>query len=158
MTRTLNVTTPAPTDIVVIRHFDAPRPLVWRALTEPALLKRWLIGPDGWTMPVCEIDLRVGGTYRFVWRHQAKGDMGMSGEYRVVDAPVTFTNTEVFDEAWYDGECVVTQTLSDDGDETELTVLMHFISEKARDMALQSGMTSGIDSGYQRLDGILTEL
>lgn len=78
-TETLNVTTPTEREIVMTRVFDAPRSLVFDALTKPELFKRWLLGPPGWSLPVCEIDLKVGGTSRFVWRGPDGTDMGMRG-------------------------------------------------------------------------------
>src|SRR2546430_2321535 len=84
----LKLTTPGERDIVMTRVFDAPCQLVFDAHTKPELVKRWLLGPPGWSMPVCEIDLRVGGKYRFVWRHDRNGtEMGMGGVYREIKAP-----------------------------------------------------------------------
>jgi uncharacterized protein YndB with AHSA1/START domain len=103
--RTLRVTTPSEREIVMTRVFDAPRHLVFDAHTRPELLQRWLLGPPGWSMPVCEIDLRVGGKYRYVWRHDRDGTkMGMGGVYREIASPERVVSTERFDEAWYPGE------------------------------------------------------
>ena len=78
---TLNVATPTDREIVMTRAFNAPRGLVWDAYTSPNLLPRWMLGPDGWTMPVCEVDLRLGGEWRFVWRRSEGSEMGMRGAY-----------------------------------------------------------------------------
>ena len=82
-------------EIEVIRAFDAPKNLVYDACTKPELVRRWLLGPPGWTMPVCNIDLRVGGAFRFVWRNQADGrEMGMGGVYREIVTNERTVNTE----------------------------------------------------------------
>src|SRR5687767_4916477 len=97
MQQTLNVTTPADREIVITRVFDAPRRLVWEAMSQPELLKRWLLGPPGWSMTVCENDLRVGGTFRNVWRNTEGAEMAMHGTYREVEAPERCVRTEIFD-------------------------------------------------------------
>src|SRR5205807_9676277 len=96
---------PSDREITMTRVFDAPRTLVFDAHTKPALVKQWLLGPPGWSMPVCEMDVRVGGTYRWVWRHDRNGtEMGMGGVYREIVQPERLVTTERFDEAWYPGE------------------------------------------------------
>ena len=100
----LKLTTRGDREIVMTRAFAAPRRLVFEAFTKPELLKRWLLGPDGWSMPVCEIDLRVGGRYRYVWRNDRDGtEMGMGGVYREIAVPERVVATEKFDDAWYPG-------------------------------------------------------
>ena len=102
---TLQVTTPSDREIAMTRVFDAPRTLVYDAHTRPELVRQWLLGPPGWTMPVCDMDVRVGGTYRWVWRRDTDGStMGMGGVYREVVAPERVVATEKFDDAWYPGE------------------------------------------------------
>ena len=94
----LKLTTRGDREIVITRAFDAPRKLVFDALTKPELIKQWLLGPDGWSMPVCEIDLKVGGKYRYVWRRDKDGtEMGMGGVYREIVAPERVVATEKFD-------------------------------------------------------------
>jgi uncharacterized protein YndB with AHSA1/START domain len=106
-------------EIVVTRVFDAPRRLVFDAYTKPELIKQWLIGPDGWSMPICETDLRPGGKYRYVWRNDTDGsEMGMGGIYREVAPPERIVATELFDEAWYPGEAVDTIVLTEQGGKT----------------------------------------
>src|SRR6266446_2444427 len=107
----LKLTTRGDREIVMTRVFDAPRSLVFDAFTKPELVKQWLLGPPGWSMPVCEIDLRVGGTYRYVWRHANGNEMGMGGVYREIVAPERIVTTEKFDESWYPGEAVGTVVL-----------------------------------------------
>src|SRR5882762_11877589 len=101
------VSTPPDREIEVERDFNAPRQLVFDAFTKPELVRRWLLGPDGWTMPVCEIELRVGGAYRYVWRHADGKEMGMGGIYREIVPEERLVCTELFDEAWYPGEALV---------------------------------------------------
>ena len=149
---TLQITTPNDRDIVMTRVFDAPRRLVFEAHTKPALVRQWLLGPDGWTMPVCEIDLRVGGRYRYVWRKEKTGEeMGMGGEYREVAAPERIVATEKFDEAWYAGEAVGTLVFTEKGGRTTLTQTVRYESKDARDTALKSGMDTGVAASYDRL-------
>src|SRR5271167_1955115 len=99
--KALKVTTPSDREIAMTRVFHAPRRLVFDAWTKPELVKQWLLGPPGWTMPVCEIDLRVGGTYRYVWRRDSDGsEMGMGGIFREIVPHERIVSTEVFDQAW----------------------------------------------------------
>ena len=104
-TGNLKVTMHSDREIVMTRDFDAPRSLVFEAYTKPELLKRWLFGPDGWSFAVCEIDLKVGGKYRYVWRHSDGPEMGMGGVYREIVPPERLVCTELFDEDWTGGEC-----------------------------------------------------
>ena len=89
------VSTPSGREVEIERDFDAPRRLVFDAFTKPELVQRCLLGPDGWTMPVCEIDLRAGGAYRYVWRKESTGmEMGMGGVFREVVRPEKLVATE----------------------------------------------------------------
>jgi uncharacterized protein YndB with AHSA1/START domain len=153
---TLQLTAPGEREIVMTRGFDAPRQLVFDAHTKPELIKRWLLGPPGWSMPVCEIDLRVGGTYRYVWRHDRNGnEMGMGGLYREIVAPERIVHTERFDEAWYPGEALNTLVLVEKGGRTTLTQTVRYESREARDAVLKSGMESGVAASYERLADLL---
>ncbi len=105
-TGTLKVSTTGDREIVMIRVFDAPRALVFEAMTRPQLLRRWFFGPPGWTLTVCEIDLKVGGRYRYVWRRPDGAEMGMGGVFREVVPPERIVQTEAFDESWYPGEAI----------------------------------------------------
>src|SRR5260370_24154124 len=101
----LKLVTRGEREIVMTRELNAPRQLVFDAFTKPELVRRWLLGPDGWSMPVCEIDLRVGGAYRYVWRKESTGtEMGMGGVFRDVVRPEKLVATEKFDDSWYAGE------------------------------------------------------
>src|ERR1041384_3912103 len=116
---TLKLPTPGERELVMTRVFDAPRRLVWDAHTKPELVKRWLLGPPGWSMPVCQIDLRVGGKYRYVWRRDSNGqEMGMGGVYREIAPPERLVATEKFDESWYPGEALDTTVMVERGNQT----------------------------------------
>lgn len=152
----LQVTTRGDREIVMTRVFDAPRRLVFEAFTKPELLKRWLLGPPGWSMPVCEINLKVGGTYRYVWRNDADGmEMGMGGVYREIAAPERVVATEKFDEAWYPGEALGTLVLVEQAGKTTVTQTMLYESREARDAILKSGMEKGVAASYDRLAEVL---
>lgn len=154
-TGTLKVTTPTDREIVMTRVFDAPRHLVFAALTKPELLKRWLFGPPGWSLAVCEIDLKVGGTYRYVWRGPDGTEMGMGGVYREIVSPERLVATEAFDDPWYPGEAVGTIVLIERGGKTTLTNTVLYASREARDIALSSNMEHGMAVGYDRLAELL---
>ena len=142
-------------EIVIARSFDAPRALVYRAYTEPALLKRWLLGPDGWVLAVCQLDLEVGGAYRYVWRNAEGTEMGMGGVFREIVPGRKLVCTEKFDQAWYPGEGLVSTVLADDGDRTLLTTTVRYESQQARDLVLKSGMERGLQASYDRLEQVL---
>jgi uncharacterized protein YndB with AHSA1/START domain len=157
-TAAVTVTTPSGREVVVTRSFDAPRRLVWDAHTKPELVKRWLFGPPGWTMPTCEIDLRVGGRYRYVLAGPAGERMGWGGVYREVVAPQRLVSTERFDEDWTGGETVNTLVLAEDDGRTALTLTVMYASKDARDGALATGMTTGMEAGYNELDSVLASM
>jgi len=146
-------------EIIMTREFHAPRGMVFDTLTKPEFVRRWLLGPEGWTMPICEIDLRVGGTYRYVWRNEAKGlDMGLHGVYREIVPPEKIVHTERFDQPWHPGECLVTSILTEHKGRTTLTSTLLYDSRETRDMVLKSGMERGVIASYDRLESILAEL
>jgi uncharacterized protein YndB with AHSA1/START domain len=127
---TLQVTTPTEREIVMTRAFDAPRHLVFDALTKPELVKRWLVGPPGWSMVVCDIDLKVGGTYRYLWRRHSDGaDVAMGGVFRELVPPERTVQTERFDEDGNPGESLVTTVLTERGGKTTLTRMITMIPE-----------------------------
>jgi uncharacterized protein YndB with AHSA1/START domain len=153
----MRLTTPNPREILVTRVFDAPRRLVFEAMVRPELVRRWLLGPPGWTMPVCDIDLRVGGGFRYVWRNADGREMGMRGTFREVAAPDRIVHTEVFDEDWTGGPTEVTTNLAEAGGRTTMTMTVRYSSEAARDGATRSGMEGGMAQSYDRLDELLAE-
>jgi uncharacterized protein YndB with AHSA1/START domain len=160
MPRTVDVTTPSDREIRVTRVFDAPRSLIWDCHTKPELLRRWLLGPDGWTMPVCEIDLRVGGRYRYVWRSDADGsEFGFRGQYREIAKPERIVTTERMDGApdVDANNALNTLTLEERGGRTTLTQSTVFPTAEIRDQALKSGMTDGMAASYDRLEKVIEE-
>ena len=155
MPHTVDVTTPGDREVRVTRVFDAPRDLVYEAHTNPDLVRRWMLGPPGWTMPVCEIDLRVGGRYHYVWREEnGEGQFGTGGEFREIDAPGRIVHTERPDWA-EDGEALCTLTLTEADGRTMLVQTMLFSSAEVRDQVLATGMTDGMAQSYDRLERML---
>jgi len=152
---TLAIAAKGDREITMTRRFAAPAALVFEAWTTPALLRRWLLGPPGWTMPVCEVDFRVGGAYRYEWRNEQGQTMGVGGAYREIDAPHRFVATERFDEAWYPGESLITITFAEKDGETEMTTTMRYESTAARDGVLKSPMEGGVKQSYDRLAAIV---
>ena len=153
--KTVTVTTPSEREIKIERVFAAPRAKVFDAHTKPELVKQWLLGPPGWTMPVCEIDLRPGGKFRYVWSHPDKDDMGVTGTYREVLRPERIVHTEIFDVDWTAGETTVTTQFQERSGRTTLTITVLYASREARDGALKSGMESGMETSYALLDDVL---
>lgn len=142
-------------EIVMTREFDAPRHLVYEALTKPELITRWLGVFGGWSMSVCEVDLRVGGSYRYLWRGPDGSEMGMRGVYREIVPDERIVSTEAFDEAWYPGDAVGTAELVETGGRTTLTTTVRYASRDARDGVLKSPMESGVAAGYNALEALL---
>lgn len=154
----VQITTPSERELAMIRSFKAPRSMVFDAFTKPDLIKRWLTGPSTWYMAECEVDLRVGGNYRYVWRNKNTGaDMGMGGQYREIKAPDLIVATELFDQAWYEGEAISRIELKESGGYTTMTQTLTYISKAVRDMVLQSPMESGVEESYGNLDKLLVE-
>ena len=158
------VTMPSGREVVVMRSFKAPRALVFRAHTEPELVRRWLLGPPGWSMPVCEMDVRVGGSYRWRWRSDTDGkEFGFTGTFTEVQPPARLVHTEAYDPGTVgDGnpsgsEALVTTTFAEAGGITTMTTAIDFGSKEARDAAVATGMTDGMEQSYQLLDRMLQE-
>lgn len=145
-------------EIVMTREFDAPRHLVYEALTTPALIRRWLGVMEGWSMAVCDVDLRVGGSFRYQWRGPGGVTLGMRGVYREIVPDQRIVSTEVFDESWYPGEAVGTVELVERSGRTTLTTTVLYSSREARDAVLKSPMESGVAKGYDQLDAVLASL
>jgi uncharacterized protein YndB with AHSA1/START domain len=154
-TGTLKVATPTDREIVLTRVFDAPRRLVYEAFTRPELLKRWL-GPRGWSLIVCEIDLRVGGTYRFSGRGSDGTDLGWGGVYREIEPPERVVQTESFD--GYPGEALVTAVWGEHAGKTTLTITILYESKEIRDGVVKSGMEHGAAESYDRLSELLAAM
>lgn len=150
---TLQVATPTPRETVLTREFDAPRDLVFDALTKPDLLRRWY-GLPGWTMVVCEVDLRVGGEFRFVSRRDKGKDVGQRGVYREIAPPERIVNTEWWED-WDAGECLVTTVLKEHDGRTTMTSSVLYPSQEVRDTILESGLKHGATALYGQLDEFL---
>jgi uncharacterized protein YndB with AHSA1/START domain len=146
-------TTPSDREIVGTRVVDAPRSLVWEAHTDPKHLQQWLLGPEGWTLPVCEIDLRPGGAWHFVWRDPDGTEMEMRGEYREVTPPERLVQTESWGGDW--PETLNTLVLTEEGGKTTITQTVLYPSKEAREAALGTGMKEGWSASYDRLDDYL---
>lgn len=151
-TGTLKVTTPTDQEIVLTRVFNAPRRMVFDAFTKPELLKRWF-GPRGWELVVCEIDLRVGGTFRFVLRGPDSRDMGMRGVYREITPPERSVHMESFDD--YPGESQVTTVMVEQGGRTTMTATVLYPSREVRDIVISTGMEHGAAESYDKLAELL---
>lgn len=155
-TETLEVTTPSDREIVMTRVFYAPRNLVFDAWTKPEHLPRWMLGPKGWTMPVCEIDLRPGEAWHFVWRQSDGTEMEMRGVYREIAPPERLVSTESWGGNW--PETLNTLILSEEDGKTTATNTVLYPSKEARDAALKTGMKEGVAASYDRLAELLASL
>jgi uncharacterized protein YndB with AHSA1/START domain len=153
---TLEVTTPSDREVRFARAFDAPRDVLWEMWTNPKHVAQWLLGPEGWTMPVCEIDLRPGGKWHWVWR-KADGttEFGMDGEYREVKRPERLVNTERWGDEW--PESVNTLEFVERNGRTTVICTVLYASKEVRDKAVATGMTGGVEASYNRLDSYLTK-
>lgn len=151
----LQLSTPNDRELVMTRWFGGPKELVFACHTRPELIRRWLLGPPGWTMPVCEIDAWVGGAYRFQWRGPDGENMGASGVHQEVAAPERLVFTQLFDADWTGGETLITIALREVAGGTELTQTTLFASAAARAAGLATGMAEGMESSFQQLDALL---
>ena len=156
-TDSFKVTTPSDQEIRLTRLFDAPRALVFEAMTRPEHVRRWwgCLG-DGYSVPVCEIDLRPGGAWRFVNRHP-NGEAAFHGEYREIDPPSRVVFTEIF-EPFPDAVSVVTAELTEEGGKTRLTATVRYPSPEVRNMVMATGMATGAGISYDRLEDLVAEL
>ncbi|MGD9967242.1 MAG: SRPBCC family protein [Hyphomonadaceae bacterium] len=159
MPKPAEVLFPSEREVRVVRSFSAPRQLVWEAHTKPELVRRWMLGPSGWTMPVCDMDVRPGGKYKWRWKNEENGrEFGFFGTFREVDTPSRLVHDEYYDPgdvggAMPSGDPVLaTLEFQAAGSVTTLTVNMLFASKEARDGAVSTGMTNGMEMGYARLD------
>ncbi|HEV2689130.1 MAG TPA: SRPBCC family protein [Bryobacteraceae bacterium] len=155
-TRTLTLTTPSDREVVVTRVVDAPRRLVFEAWTKPEHLSRWMLGPPGWTMPVCEMDLRPGGEWHFVWRKSDGAEMEMRGVYKEVVPSERVVSTESWGGDW--PETVNTMTFSEQDGKTTITITILYPSKEARDAALATGMKDGMAQSFDRLSEYVASL
>ena len=156
--KSLEIATPSDEEIRITRSFDAPRMMVWDAYTHPELVKRWLGQMPGWSWAVCEMDVREGGRYRWVWRGPEGVELGLGGVYREVVPGERLVSTERYDQQWYEGEAVGTVEFSEAKGRTTLVTTLRYASKDVRDAVLQSPATSGMESGYSLLDELLASI
>jgi uncharacterized protein YndB with AHSA1/START domain len=154
---TFDVSTPSDHEIRLTRLFNAPRQLVFEVMTRPEHIARWwgCLG-DGYSVPICEVDLRVGGRWRFVNRHP-KGEAAFHGEYLEIEAPRRVVFTEIY-EAFPDTVSVVTSELVEEGPATRLIANVRYPSKDVRDAVIASGMSRGAGISYDRLEDLVAEL
>jgi uncharacterized protein YndB with AHSA1/START domain len=148
-----NVTMASDREVVVTREFDAPPALVYAAFTRPALVSRWLGGLPGWTMPVCEIDLRPGGRWRYVYRKASGTEMTLTGAVLEVVPPERFVTTESWGPEW--PETVNTLVLTEAEGRTTIALTITYVSREARDAALDTGAMDGMNHAFELLDELL---
>ncbi|MGE0532405.1 MAG: SRPBCC family protein [Hyphomonadaceae bacterium] len=160
----IEVTQPSDREVRVVRTFKAPRQLVWDAHTKPELVQKWMLGPPGWSMPVCEMDVRAGGDYKWRWRSDEDGkQFGFHGTFTEVNAPTKLVHDEYYDAGDVGGDmpsnepAVITLELSEADGVTTLVCTMTFASKEARDGAVSTGMTDGMEMGYVRLDDMFKQ-
>ena len=162
--KTAEASLPSDTEVLVKRSFDAPAKLVWRAYMEPDLLRRWCSGQPGWSMPVCEMDMRVGGKYRWRWRSDENGqEFGFTGEFLEVVPHARIVHTQIYDPgdlgiSMGSEPSIVTVTFQEAGGITNMTTTIKFASKADRDAAFATGMTDGMEVSYKRLDTVLAEV
>jgi len=142
-------------EIVITRAFNAPLQMVFDAHTQPELLRRWFGVRNGWEFSVCEVDLKAGGAYCYVWRNEAKGlTLKIRGAFAEITAPSGFVCTESFEEPFQTDEAVNTYSFVESNGQTTLTISTKFPSAADRDMALKSGMETGLHESYVKLDAL----
>jgi uncharacterized protein YndB with AHSA1/START domain len=154
----LEVTTPSETEIRMTRIFNAPRQLVFDAYTKPELLQQWMGRHNGSTMPVCEVDLRTGGQFRYVWKNPAGWEMGMGGTFLEVTPPSRLVVSEKFDQPWYEGTCVGTVEFIEKAGKTTLTITLRYDSKAVRDGVLKTPMAKGMEMGFAEMAKLIDTL
>jgi uncharacterized protein YndB with AHSA1/START domain len=153
----VRVTTPSSREIVLARDFAAPRPLVYAAWTRPELLRRWF-GARGWHLVHCEVDLRVGGAWRFVSQGPGGAQLAHGGVYQVVTAPERLVYTELYEDQSYPGETLIGHEFAEHNGTTTVTSTVRYATPEGRDRVLQYPMRRGVAEGYDRLAALLASL
>jgi uncharacterized protein YndB with AHSA1/START domain len=154
---------PSDTEVMVKRSFGAPVTLVWRAYMEPDLMRRWCGGPPGWSMSVCEMDMRVGGKYRWRWRSDENGqEFGFTGEVLEVSPHAKIVHTQIFDAgnlgvSMGSEPSIITVTFQNTNGITHVTTTIRYASKADRDAAVATGMTDGMETSYEQLDALLAQ-
>jgi uncharacterized protein YndB with AHSA1/START domain len=150
------VTLPTDTQILITREFDAPRHLVYKAYTTPELIKRWWSGDRG-DVTLAEVDLRVGGKWRYVMTANGGFEVAFHGHYREIVPNERIVSTEIFEGA-PDAEAVVTHTFNEKNGRTTLTMLMQLPSQEVRDTIINSGMEGGMNEAFDHLEQVARSL
>ena len=151
----LTLKTEGDTHVVITRHFDAPPEAVYRAHTDPKIIQKWLLGPEGWTMPVCISDAHPGGKIRYEWRHPKKAGFHVAGEYIELQPYSRIVHVERMFLPDPTPENHVETRFDADGTGTLMTMRMTLPEAKTRAMMLASGMEHGMEDSYVRLEGML---
>jgi uncharacterized protein YndB with AHSA1/START domain len=149
----LELTTPTDTSIRIVRSFDAPVALVWRAHTEPELVRQWFTGPPDHELIACEIDFRVGGKARYVWKNP-EFEMEMTAEFLEIVEHERIVHSENY-EIWPEGRSTVTANFAGAAGRTTLTIDIQYLSQEARDVAMQPGFAEGYEASYAQLDALV---
>jgi uncharacterized protein YndB with AHSA1/START domain len=158
----LTVDTPSDREVRVTRKFKAPTRLVWDAHTKPELVRKWQYGFEGWSLPICEMDVRAGGAYRWRWRNDDDGqEMGFLGKYLEVTPHTRLVYDQLYDPGslgipMTSEPTVITTEFTESGEFTTLTMTMLFASKEERDAAVATGMTDGMELSYQRMDALFS--
>ena len=157
------VSLPSDCEVRVVRSFKAPRQLVWDAHTKPELMQKWCVGYRGWSLAVCEMDVRAGGKYRWRWRSSEDGsEFGFHGAFLEIEAPSRIVHDQYFDPGDMDyampvgDPCIITLELNEANGVTTLTNTLRFVSKQARDEAMATGMTDGMEVNYVHLDDLFS--
>ncbi|MEW4565967.1 SRPBCC domain-containing protein [Bremerella sp. JC770] len=153
---------PVDTQVQVVRTFDAPVDQVWRVFTDPQMVSRWMMGPPGWSMPVCKFDFRVGGYYENRFRNDQDGtEMGLAGTFREIEPLTKIVQDETYglvpDEDIASHTAVVTMTFQQASQKTEVTTSIEYPTKEACDEALATGMTAAMELAHRCIDGLLVE-
>jgi uncharacterized protein YndB with AHSA1/START domain len=154
------VETPSEIQVEVTRSFDAPVESVWKRFTDADSVRHWMLGPPGWSMPICEMDFRVGGTYENVFRNEKDGtEIAIGGVFREIE-----THSKIVQDEKHligraaDGiatETVVTLTFERNGNGTTVKTLIEYGTKELRDQALATGMGAAMEMGYRRIDELV---
>jgi len=156
----LQVSTPTDTTIVLTRTFDAPRRLVWEAMTNPVKMRRWMIAPPGWTLSVCECEARVGGALRLAWKSEdADPVMTLQGVFTevVLHERMVHTESMALGTGQVIGSLIETHEFSERNGVTTMRITQAYDSKDARDGAVASGMDHGMEAGFKRMDAMLAQ-
>ncbi len=148
------VTLTANNQVRIERDFNLTAAQLFQAHTDPALIRQWMSGMPGWSLPVCEVDLRVGGTYRWEWASPDGAKMAVGGTFKEIVPNTRLVQSEIYDDPWYPGGCDVALSFSDSS--PSLVMLLTYEDPAARDIALQTGMSDGLEIGYKRLDSLFS--